>query len=72
MKYRYCMKHPQRICIFPKDIELITGRSARYGSKLINKIKAKLNKEPHQFVTVYEFANHTGLDVELVKTFIRD
>ena len=66
------MKHPKRICIFPKDIQLITGRSERYGAKLILQIKAKLNKEPHQFVTVYEFATHTGLDVELVKTFIRD
>lgn len=66
------MKHPKRICIFPKDIQLITGRSARYGSKVINEIKAKLNKQPHQFVTIHEFAEHSGLDVELIKSFIID
>lgn len=66
------MKHPKRICIFPKDIQLITGRSARYGSKVINDIKTKLKKEPHQFVTIHEFAEHSGLDVELIKTFIQD
>lgn len=66
------MKHPKRICIFPKDIQLITGRSARYGSKVINDIKTKLKKEPHQFVTIHEFAEHTGLDVELIKSFIID
>lgn len=66
------MKHPKRICIFPKDIQLITGRSARYGSKVINDIKTKLKKEPHQFVTIHEFAEHSGLDVEHIKSFIID
>lgn len=66
------MKQPKRICIFPKDIQMITGRSARYGSKVINEIKTKLNKEPHQFVTIHEFADYSGLDVELIKSFIVD
>jgi hypothetical protein len=66
------MKTPKRICIFPKDIQLITGRSARYGCKVINEIKLKLKKEPHQFVTIYEFATYSGLDVELIKSFIKD
>lgn len=66
------MKHPKRICIFPKDIQLITGRSARYGSKVINEIKTRLKKEPHQFVTIHEFADYSGLDVEMIKTFIKD
>jgi len=66
------MKQPKRICIFPKDIQMITGRSPRYGSKVINEIKTKLNKEPHQFVTIHEFADYSGLDVELIKSFIKD
>jgi hypothetical protein len=66
------MKTPKRICIFPKDIQLITGRSARYGRNMINEIKLKLKKEPHQFVTIQEFADYSGLDLELVKSFIID
>lgn len=66
------MKTPKRICIFPKDIQLITGRSARYGRNMINEIKFKLKKEPHQFVTIQEFADYSGLDVEMIKTFIHD
>lgn len=66
------MKHPKRICIFPKDIQLITGRSSRYGCKLIKEIRTKLKKEPHQFVTIHEFAEYSGLEIELIEKFIID
>lgn len=66
------MKTPKRICIFPKDIQLITGRSARYGCKVINEIKLKLKKEPHQFVTIHEFAEYSGLEVDHILAFIKD
>lgn len=66
------MKHPKRICIFPKDIQLITGRSTRYGCKVINEIKLKLKKEPHQFVTIYEFAEYSGIELDQIMTFIKD
>ena len=29
----------KRACIYPKDIQRITGRSERYGRKLLNDIK---------------------------------
>jgi len=51
---------------------LITGRSSRYGCKVINEIKTKLGKEPHQFVTIHEFAEYSGLDIELIEKFIID
>ena len=66
------MKTPKRICIYPKDIQRITGRSERYGRNIIQEIKMKLNKAPHQFVTIHEFAEYSGLDLELVKTMISD
>lgn len=56
-----------RICIYPKDVQIITGRSERYGRNLIRKIKQKFSKEAHQFVTVAEFCKFTGLDVTSVK-----
>lgn len=63
---------PQRICIYPKDIQLITGRSERYGRKLLQTIRENLDKESHQFITVDEFSEYTGIKEEIVKQFLVD
>ncbi len=60
----------KRICIYPKDIQRITGRSERYGRLMLTKIREHNNKEEHQFVTVEEFCRYTGLKVEQVAPFI--
>ena len=64
------MKVPQRICIYPKDIVRITGKSERYGRKLLEKIREKTKKEEHQFVTIKEFCSYTGLDITEVQVSI--
>jgi hypothetical protein len=51
----------KRACIYPKDIQRITGRSERYGRKLLNDIKCFLDKEPHQFITINEFSEYSGI-----------
>jgi hypothetical protein len=66
------MKKPKRICIYPKDIQRITGRSERYGRNILNEIRNKLNKLPHQFVTIEEFANYSGLEINAIIPFIED
>lgn len=66
------MKQPNRICIYPKDIARITGKTERYGRNIINDIKLKLKKEPHQYVTIHEFAEYAGLDVNLIGVLIVD
>ncbi len=45
----------KRACIYPKDIQRITGRSERYGRKLLNDIKNYFGKESYQFITIKEF-----------------
>ncbi|MBN9351425.1 MAG: hypothetical protein J0H55_12155 [Chitinophagaceae bacterium] len=45
----------ERLCIYPKDIMVITGRSDRYGRKLIKKIKEYFSKKQHQVVAIDEF-----------------
>jgi hypothetical protein len=60
----------KRVIIYPKDIQRITGKSERYGRYLIRKIKEELNKEDHQMVTIYEFAEYSGIDTALIAEFI--
>jgi len=59
-----------RACIYPKDIQCITGRSERYGRSLLNKIKAHYDKEKHQFVTVEEFSEYTGIKIDIINEYI--
>jgi hypothetical protein len=66
------MKQPNRICIYPKDIARITGKTERYGRKLIEKIKKANSKDENQFVTTFEFCQFTGLEIEQVEPFLND
>ncbi len=50
-----------RLCIYPKDVQRITGKSERYSRMLLQKIKARLKKEEHQFVSIEDFCTYTGL-----------
>jgi hypothetical protein len=61
----------ERLCIYPKDIQLVTGRSERYGRNLIKKIKEQLKKQQHQLVTVDEFCKYAGLELESVTKQLR-
>ena len=61
----------KRICIYPKDIQIITGKSERYGRSVIKLIKEHLNKEKHQLVTIDEFCEYMGLEVNKVESFIK-
>ncbi|HSI68879.1 MAG TPA: hypothetical protein VK941_01500 [Gillisia sp.] len=60
----------KRCVIYSKDIQRITGRSERYGQKVLNKIKITLNKKPDQFVTVAEFSLFSGIPVAQVEMYM--
>jgi hypothetical protein len=59
-----------RLCVYPKDVQRITGKSERYGRMLLIKIKEYLNKEDHQFISIEEFCLYTGLKVEQVQPLL--
>jgi len=61
----------ERLCIYPKDIQIVTGRSERYGRNLIKKIKEHLKKQQHHLVTVDEFCKFKGLSLNSVKENLR-
>ena len=55
MEYEEDEMRLKRIIIYPKDIQRITGKSERYGRKLIQDMKEKLNKEiPKHFEIMYK------------------
>ncbi|PKB15125.1 hypothetical protein CLU82_0185 [Flavobacterium sp. 5] len=60
----------KRVCIYPKDIQRITGKSYRYARLLLIEIKERLNKEEHQFVSIEEFCLYTGLKLDQVNPLI--
>ena len=59
-----------RLCIYPKDVQRITGKSERYGRMLLQKIKQHFEKKEHQFVTVEEFCLYTGIKKDEVILFL--
>ncbi len=62
----------KRVCIYPKDIQRITGRSERYGRKVLQNIRKYLGKESHQFITINEFSEYSGIELEIVSQYIKD
>ncbi|WP_417873986.1 hypothetical protein [Xanthomarina gelatinilytica] len=60
-----------RICIYPKDVQVVTGKSERYGRTIIKKIKEHLNKESHQLVTIDEFCDFMGFEISKVQGLIK-
>jgi hypothetical protein len=57
----------KRICIYAKDIALITGKSERWARNLIEKIKERNQKAKHQLITIEEFCHYTGLASSVVE-----
>ena len=54
--------------IYPKDVVTITGRSLRTAQRILQQIRQKIGKAKHDFVTLQEFAQHTGFsETEIIK-----
>ena len=60
----------KRICIYPKDIMRITGKSEKFSRSLMLKIKKSLQKNKDQMVSVTEFCEFTGLKPDEVLSLI--
>ncbi len=60
----------KRICIYPKDIELITGKSYRQSTRILQAVRKSLNKLQNELVTIDEFCQYSGLKIEQVEPLI--
>ncbi len=61
----------ERVCIYPKDVQIVTGKSERWGREVIKKIKSHFSKQPHQLVSIDEFCQYMGLQPETVAKQLR-
>lgn len=60
----------KRLCIYPKDVQRITGKSYRQSIRLLQKIRKELNKLQNEFVSIEEFCQYTSLKIEQVEPLI--
>ncbi|RBA27447.1 hypothetical protein [Flavobacterium tibetense] len=62
----------KRVCIYPKDIQRITGKSYRQSIRIFNQIRKSLRKPKNSLVSIEEFCEYTGLKYEHVIEVIID
>lgn len=55
-----------RIVIYTSDIRLLTDKSESYARKEIQSLKRVLNKEKHQKVTIKEYCQYYGFNIDEV------
>jgi hypothetical protein len=63
-------KEPKRLCIYPKDIQRITGKSYRQSIRMMQTIRKELNKLQNELVSIEEFCQYTSLKQEQVEELI--
>ncbi|HEY4788207.1 MAG TPA: hypothetical protein VIH57_19270 [Bacteroidales bacterium] len=61
----------KRICIYPKDVQILTGKSERSARKIIAKLRLIHSKDKHQFISVKEFCDYAGLEETEVKRLLK-
>ena len=60
-----------RICIYPKDVMVITGWTYKHSLREMTKLRKKLNKERHHLVTIEECCIDRGLRIENIRNMLQ-
>jgi RecB family exonuclease len=60
----------KRLCIYPKDIQRITGKSYRQSIRILQSIRKEHKKLHNEFVSIEEFCQYTSLKIEHVEPLI--
>lgn len=58
------MNPKNRLCIYPKDVMIITGKSYCTALRLLKTIKAAYKKPKDSLITYSEFCQYTNLEEE--------
>ncbi|REG87718.1 hypothetical protein [Winogradskyella sediminis] len=62
----------KQLCIYPKEVATITGKSQTTAQTLVRTIKDALEKEKHQVLTIREFCDYMGIPFEDVFNMINN
>lgn len=57
----------KRVCVYPKDVSTLTGKSVRNAQRILQDLKFILKKEKNQFITIAEFAAYSGIEVAIIE-----
>lgn len=60
----------KRICIYAKDVQVLTGKSERYARKVIAQVRHHFSKDRGQLLTIREFCEYMCLEENEVKKAI--
>ena len=63
-------KQEVRLCIYPKDVQRITGKSYRQSIRILNTVRQIFDKPKNSYVSVKEFCLYSGLTYEEVVGFL--
>lgn len=69
--YNKSNKKLTRVVIYLKDIQQLTGKSYRHAINLNKEIRTHFNKKQHQFLTTHEFAEYTGINIDIIKQYLK-
>lgn len=66
------MRKLNRICIYAKDVQAITGRSLNFSRLLLKEMRKELGKGKSDFITIEEFCRYKGLNCEEVRNTLNN
>jgi hypothetical protein len=61
---------PQRVVIYTKDVENITGKKSKAARRLLQKVREQSGKTNEELITVNEFCQFTGIPESVVRPFL--
>ncbi len=61
-----------RVIIYTKDIQRLTGKSEQCSRKLLRKIKILKAKAKHQYVDIHDFSDYSGIAIDLIRQQLVD
>ncbi len=60
-----------QVVIYPKQAANLTGNSYEGGKRLLQRIRAKLQKEARTYISIGEFCQYTGLPIQEVQAALQ-
>jgi len=57
----------KRVCIYPKDVSILTGKSLAQAQRVLRNLRLILNKRKDHYITFEEYADYSGIDVSLIR-----